>query len=85
MSLESILIWVAVGLIAGLLADAVVKRIRVGLLGSIIIGILGGFIGGYLFSLLGISIGNGFLAKVVSAFVGAVLLLLIMRIFSRRN
>ena len=60
MTLESLLTWVAVGLVAGVLADMVVMRVKVGLVGAIIVGIMGAFLGGWIFSLLGISIGSGF-------------------------
>ena len=79
MTLGSILTWIIVGLIAGVLADWVVKSIRVGLIGAIIVGILGAFLGGWLFGLLGISIGSGFIGDVIAAFVGAVILLLVLR------
>ena len=39
------MLWIVVGGIAGLLADAVVRRISVGLVGAIVVGILGAFIG----------------------------------------
>ena len=41
MELGSIITWIVVGLIAGVLADWVVKGINVGLIGTIIVGILG--------------------------------------------
>ncbi len=46
MTLDQIVVWIIVGGIAGLLADALVKRVRVGLVGAVIVGILGAFIGG---------------------------------------
>lgn len=79
MSLGSILTWLAVGLIAGFLADVVVKRVKIGLIGDLIVGVLGGFLGGWLFGLLGISLGGGFWADVLAAFVGAVILLIVLR------
>ena len=79
MSLEQLVIWIVVGGIAGLLADAFVKGIRVGLVGTIIIGILGAIIGGWLFSLLGIGLGGGIIGDIIVAFIGAVILLLLMR------
>ena len=77
-TIGSILTWLAVGLLAGLLADLVVKRIKVGLIGAIIVGILGGFLGGWLASLLNIPIGDTFLYKVLTAFVGAVILMALL-------
>lgn len=83
MSLQQILIAIVIGAVAGLLADYVVKGIRLGLLGAIIVGVLGGFIGSWLFGLLGISLGSTILAQIVSSFVGAVILLFILRLFRR--
>jgi len=83
MTIEQIVIWIIVGGIAGLLADALIKGIRVGLVGAILIGILGAFIGGWLFGVLNISIGSGFTSDVITAFVGAVLLLLLLKVLRR--
>jgi uncharacterized membrane protein YeaQ/YmgE (transglycosylase-associated protein family) len=83
MTIEQIVIWIIVGGIAGLLADALIKGIRVGLVGAILIGILGAFIGGWLFGVLNITIGSGFVSDVITAFVGAVLLLLLLKVLRR--
>jgi uncharacterized membrane protein YeaQ/YmgE (transglycosylase-associated protein family) len=85
MDLQSILIMIGVGAVAGLLADWLIKGIRVGLLGAIIIGVLGGFLGGWLFGLLNISPGAGILGQIISAFVGAVILLLVLKMLRRRR
>jgi uncharacterized membrane protein YeaQ/YmgE (transglycosylase-associated protein family) len=79
MTLDQLVLWIVVGGIAGLLADAFVKGIRVGLVGAVIVGILGAIIGGWLFSLLGIGLGAGIFGDIVIAFIGAVILLLLMR------
>ena len=78
----NILVLLVVGLIAGFLADKVVKN-TFGMVGDIIIGIVGSFIGGWIFSLLGISAG-GFIGQVIAAFVGAVVLLLVINLFKRK-
>ena len=80
MTLETVLIWVIVGAVAGVLADAVVGGMRVGLIGAIIVGIIGAIIGGWLFGQLNINIrANAIIVTVIEAFVGAVILLLILR------
>ena len=79
MDLTALLVWIIVGAIAGLLADAVVHGIGVGLVGAILIGIVGAIIGGWLFSVLGIGIGLGIIGDIIVAFIGAVILLLIIR------
>ncbi len=80
MTLEQLLILIIVGAIAGLLADALVGRSRIGIVGAIVIGIIGAFLGSWLFRVLGITIAaNPFLVSIITAFVGAVILLLLLR------
>ena len=80
MDLQTLLIWLVIGAIAGILADAMVGGRRRGGLGTaILIGILGAFIGGWLFSALGIAIGGGLIGTIITAFIGAVVLLLLVR------
>ena len=83
--LYTILIWLAVGAIAGFLADVVIKGINLRLFGKIIVGIIGGFVGGWIFDLLGINLFSGFLGDVAAAFVGAVIVLLILRLIRRKR
>lgn len=80
----NILAILIVGLVAGFLADKVVKN-TFGLLGDILIGIAGSFIGTWLFSLLGISLGTGLVWEIIIAFIGAVVLLLIINQFKRKS
>ena len=83
MTLETILIWLVVGLVAGVLAARVVGS-GLGLLGDILVGIAGAFLGGWLFRALciGMPIG-GILGTIIVAFVGAILLLALIRLFRR--
>jgi uncharacterized membrane protein YeaQ/YmgE (transglycosylase-associated protein family) len=83
MGIESIIIWLIVGAIAGWLAGMVVKGGGFGLIGDIIVGIVGALIAGWLLPRLGIYIGHGFVAAVIDAFIGAVILLLIIRLVRR--
>lgn len=86
MDLQTVLIWIVIGAIAGVLAESMVGGPRRGGLGTaILIGILGAFIGGWLFSALGISLGAGILGTIITAFIGAIILLLIVRGVSRRR
>lgn len=78
-----ILTWLIVGLVAGLLASFVVGG-GFGLLGDIVIGILGAFVGGWLFRQLGWSAPFGGLAGTIFvAFIGAVVLLAVLRLIRR--
>ena len=78
----SLLLFLVIGLIAGWLADVVVKGVGFGLLGNLITGVIGAFIGGFLFSLMGVGT-SSMLGAVISAFVGAVILLLLIRLVRR--
>src|SRR5258706_14553417 len=82
-TLESLIWWLIVGLIAGFLASVVMRGGGYGIVGDIIAGLVGAFIGGWLFGLLGISTGGGFLGSIIVAFVGACILIAILRLFSR--
>jgi len=78
-----LLAWLIVGGIAGALASAVMHS-RLGIVGDIVVGIIGAFIGGLLFNLIGIPGATGFnLWSILVAFVGAVILLFVVRAVSR--
>jgi uncharacterized membrane protein YeaQ/YmgE (transglycosylase-associated protein family) len=72
------LVLLVVGLIAGFLASWFVGR-GGGLLMDLVVGVIGAFLGRWLFGLLNINLGPGVLPLVIVAFVGAVILLLILR------
>jgi uncharacterized membrane protein YeaQ/YmgE (transglycosylase-associated protein family) len=80
---ESFIIWIIVGAIAGWLAGMVVKGGGFGLIGDIVVGIVGAVIAGWLLPQLGILIGSGFVAAVIDAFIGAVILLVIIKLVKR--
>jgi uncharacterized membrane protein YeaQ/YmgE (transglycosylase-associated protein family) len=85
MTVETFLLWVAVGAIAGFLASLVVGT-GFGLLGDIIIGIVGAFLGGWIFRALGWHAPfAGIAGTIVIAFLGAVLLMLMLRVLRRRR
>jgi uncharacterized membrane protein YeaQ/YmgE (transglycosylase-associated protein family) len=82
MTAEAILVWVIVGAVAGWLASLVMGTNRSqGLLADIVIGIVGGVLGGFLLGALGIggAVTGVNLTSVVVAFVGAVILIAILR------
>lgn len=80
----SFLAWIVVGLIAGVLASLVMGGTGYGIIGDIVIGIIGAFIGGWLFSTLGIATPMGGMAGTIFvAFIGAVVLLLVLRLIRR--
>ncbi len=83
MTVETLVIWIIVGAIAGWLAGLVVRGFGFGLVGNIIVGIIGAFLGGWLFGNFGIAIGVGIVNTIFTAFIGAVVLLLIVRVVKR--
>ncbi len=82
MDLMSLLIFLAIGAVAGWLAGVILKGAGFGLLVNIVIGILGAIVGGFAFGLLGISAG-GLLGAIITATVGAVLLLVIVGLIKK--
>jgi uncharacterized membrane protein YeaQ/YmgE (transglycosylase-associated protein family) len=78
-----ILTWLIVGLVAGVLASMVVGG-GYGILGDIVVGIVGAFVGGWLFRQLGWHTPFGGLAGTIFiAFIGAIVLLLLLRLIKR--
>jgi uncharacterized membrane protein YeaQ/YmgE (transglycosylase-associated protein family) len=83
-----ILAWIVVGLVAGWLAGQVMRGGGYGLVGDIVVGIVGAVIGGFLAAQLldmpdavnGINV-----TSIVVAFVGAVILLALLRMVGRRR
>jgi len=79
-----LLTWIIVGLIAGVLASLIMGGTGYGIIGDIIIGIAGAFVGGWLFAKLGVSSAfAGLAGTIFVAFIGAVVLLLILRMIRR--
>src|SRR4051794_1927298 len=83
MDATSIIIALIIGAIAGWLAGVVVKGGGFGLIGDIIVGIVGSFIAGYLFPRLDISLGGGFIGAVIASAIGAIILLVIIKLIRR--
>ena len=83
MSIESLVIMLVVGAIAGWLAGQVVKGFGYGLLGNVLVGIAGSFIAGFLLPKLGISIGSGIVGAIIHSTIGAVILLFVIRLVKR--
>ena len=82
--IDSIIIMLIVGAIAGWLAGQIVRGFGFGLLWNIIIGIVGAFIGVWLLTRLNILPLAGFIGSIVNATIGAVILLLIIGLIRRR-
>jgi uncharacterized membrane protein YeaQ/YmgE (transglycosylase-associated protein family) len=82
MTITSLIWFLLIGLLAGWLASIAMKSGRQGVLGYLIIGVVGALLGGWLFGLLGIG-GGGLLGALLTAFVGAVALIALLRLIRR--
>ena len=82
LSNQGLLIIIVVGVVAGYLAGRVMEGGGFGLIGDLLVGLVGAFIGDWLMPQLGIHLGAGIVALIINAFVGAVVLLLILRLVS---
>ena len=80
---QTLIIWLIVGAIAGWLAGVVVRGGGFGLIGDIIVGIIGAFVAGWLFPRLGFHLAVGMVGVILDAAIGAIVLLLIIRIIRR--
>ena len=83
MTLQGLIWFLLVGLIAGWLAGKVMRGGGFGVVGDMIVGVIGALIGGWLFGVLGIGVGLGIIGAIITAFVGAVILLAILRALRR--
>jgi uncharacterized membrane protein YeaQ/YmgE (transglycosylase-associated protein family) len=88
MSLESLIIWLVVGGVAGVLAGMIMKSGGLNVTGNnlvdtIITGIIGAIIGGFLLGILGVSIGGGLVGSIISAVIGAMALIFGLRVLKR--
>jgi uncharacterized membrane protein YeaQ/YmgE (transglycosylase-associated protein family) len=85
--MEGLLVALVVGAIAGWLAGQLMKGSGYGLIGDIIIGIIGGFIGRWLWRVLplpGMGNLNVYVADVITATIGAVVLMFLVRLIRSR-
>ena len=83
MTVESLIIFVVIGVVAGWLAGQVMRGGGFGLVGDLIVGVVGAVIAGWLFPMLGVSLGGGIVAAIISSAIGAIILLAIVRLVRR--
>ncbi len=83
MSLMQVLVFVVVGGMAGWIAGVVIHGDGQGILLNVLVGILGAFLGGWLFGVMGIGVA-GLGGLFLMATIGAVILLVLLRLISRR-
>ncbi len=82
MNAKALVVFLVIGLVAGLLASIVVGG--GGLLYYLVIGVIGSFVGGLLFSNLKINIGTGnpIVNQIITATIGAIVVVLLARLIA---
>jgi uncharacterized membrane protein YeaQ/YmgE (transglycosylase-associated protein family) len=84
MEQHTLIVALVVGLVAGWLAGQIMRGAGFGLIGDIVVGVIGAFIGGWLFQLARIPLHiNFWVDRIIPAVVGAVVLLLVLRLVRR--
>jgi uncharacterized membrane protein YeaQ/YmgE (transglycosylase-associated protein family) len=82
---ESLLVILIVGIVAGWLAGQIVRGAGFGLVGDLIVGVIGAFLASLLFPRLGLHLGTGIVSEIIYSAIGAIVLLLILRLVSGRG
>ena len=82
MEIMSLLAFLLIGGIAGWLAGLILRGGGFGIVGNIVLGVIGAVVGGFVFSSLGF-VATSFLGSLVSATLGAVLFLFVVRLIKR--
>ncbi len=82
--LQSLIVWLIVGGVAGFLAGTIVRGYGFGVVGNIVVGIVGAFLAGWLLPRLGLNLGvSGIVGAILYALIGAVILLLLIGFLRR--
>ncbi len=83
MTIETLIIWLVIGAVAGWLAGLIVKGYGFGLVGNIVVGIIGAVLAGWLLPLVGFVLVGGVIAAIINAVIGAVILLVVIGLFKK--
>lgn len=82
---HTVVVWALVGLVAGFLASHVMLGHGMGLLGDVVLGVIGGIGANLLASLFNVRFvipGHSIISQIIIAFFGAVILLMMLRLFA---
>ncbi len=82
---QAIIITLILGAVAGWLGGQLYQGSGLGLIGNIVIGIIGGFVGYWIFGKLGIKLGSGWLGYILTAGIGACILLAVINLIVPRR
>jgi len=83
MSLQSLIIILLIGAVAGWLAGVLMRGRGFGILGNIVVGIVGALCASWLLPMVGIAIGGGILGAIIHATIGAVILLFVIGLIKK--
>lgn len=84
MEVQSLIVWLIVGGVAGFLAGTIVRGYGFGVVGNIVVGIVGAFLAGWLLPRIGLNLGvTGIVGAILYALIGAVILLLLIGFIRR--
>ncbi|WP_312138436.1 GlsB/YeaQ/YmgE family stress response membrane protein [Brevundimonas sp. BH3] len=75
--------WIIIGLIAGWLAEKIMKRDH-GLWTNLIVGVVGALLGGFLVNMLGMDASGSWIVGIIVATLGAVILLFLLGMIRKR-
>lgn len=86
-TVETLLVWIIIGGLAGYAAGSLLRRGSFGLIGNIVIGIIGALLGGFLFNVLNIQVNlpSVNLGDLLVAFIGAVIVVIVLGLVARRR
>lgn len=79
--------WIVVGGLAGWIGSKIMGRdAQMGIFLNIVVGIIGGFLGGWLLTLFGVDVaGGGLIFSFITCLIGAVILLWIVGLVTKRR
>jgi len=80
----SFLWFILIGIAAGFLAGQIMKGKGFGFVINLLIGISGAVLGGWIFGVLGLNIGGGKIGSLITALIGAIVLLWIISLFKKK-
>jgi uncharacterized membrane protein YeaQ/YmgE (transglycosylase-associated protein family) len=84
LDVQSLIVWLVIGAIAGWLAGQIMSGGGFGLVGNIIVGIIGAAVAGWLFPYLGFNlVGNPLIGAIINALIGSIIVLFVVSLLRR--
>jgi uncharacterized membrane protein YeaQ/YmgE (transglycosylase-associated protein family) len=82
-AVEDLVVWVVIGAVAGWLASQILTGGGLGLVGNIVLGIVGAVVAGWLFPYLGFAFGGPYIAALINALIGSIIVLFVLGLLKR--